>query len=127
MAPTQKLSAQQCPQCSAPLDIGKTDTQVKCHYCGNTISVERAKAPESAVQLPRPHTVYIDPRAGRVVSRILWLTFAIPVLLPLSITLGPWLVRRAKSAAGASFPATCSLNEELEISGATFSGPGTLI
>src|SRR3954452_23949563 len=126
MPPTPKLSAQQCPQCSAPLEIGKADTSVKCHYCGNTISVERAKAPDPAVQQARHHTVYIDSRAGRVVSRILWVSFAIPVLGPLLVTLGTWVVRRPKSAAGANFPAPCGLNDELEISGATFTGPGTL-
>src|SRR3954469_5246358 len=101
MPPSQKLSAQQCPQCSAPLEIGKSDTDVKCHYCGNTIFVERAKAPDPALQQPRAHTVYIDPRAGRVVSRIVWLAFALPLLVPLLVTLGPWMVRRAKSMAGA--------------------------
>jgi hypothetical protein len=125
MAILRKVEAQLCPQCSAPLKIGPTDTDVKCQYCGNSIRIERAKPPP--VQMPSAHTVYVDPAAGRAVSRIIWLSVAIPMLVPLAVTFGPWIARRLKSAGGVSFPVTCALNDELEISDVTFRGTGTLI
>jgi hypothetical protein len=125
--PPRKLTAEQCPQCSAPLSVGPNDTDVKCHYCGNSIRIERAKPPTEIGQAPSFHTLYVDPNVGRGISHLVWLGVAVPVLVPLFVTLGPFVARHLKSIGGTSFPTTCGLNEELDISGTTFSGSGTLI
>lgn len=120
-----KLLEQRCPACNAPLQVGPNDPVVTCRYCGNSIQIQRQKAPRnvppvSAFGTPGhvPSTVLYIPTAASVGASL------IPVLIPVVILLVVAIVG-AVSALGRRFvslPATCRPNETLTISGKTFDG-----
>ncbi len=121
-----KLSTFKCPNCSAPLQIPPHETDIRCHYCGNPVHVERTKAPTMAMG-PRPtNTVYLDPNAGKAVGWIIALSVGLPILIPLVIGLIA-LVGTAVHGRVMSLPTTCDANDSITISGKTFNGTGPVV
>lgn len=120
-----KLLEQRCPACNAPLQVGPNEPVVTCRYCGNSIQIQRQKAPRNAPQVSAfgspghvPSTVLYIPNAASVGASL------IPMLVPVVILLVVAIIG-AVSALGRRFvslPATCHPNETLTISGKTFDG-----
>ncbi len=120
-----KLLEQRCPSCNAPLQVSPSEAVVTCRYCGNSISIQRQKAPSGVPNVSSfgapghvPSTVLYIPSAS--VGAASFLPALIPLFIFLVIGIGG-----AVSALGRRFvslPATCRPNETLTISGKTFDG-----
>jgi hypothetical protein len=122
-----KLVVNKCPSCSAPLEVQPEATDVTCRYCGNSIHIERKRAPtQPETNRVHAHVMYIDPNAGARIARRVMLLGFLPVLIPLGITLGPMLAKKVGHSVR-PLPATCGVNDDIEISGATFEGTGPLV
>ncbi len=130
-----QVITQQCPNCGARIPLQKNVSDVRCEYCGNMIHVEWTKKvpPPGTAQ---PLTVYVKPPTA---GPILWIV-ALGAIVPLVI--GGVIAAAATSASvsgvpgvpglggkitDVTFPATCGLNQEMEIVDRTFEGSGTLI
>ncbi|MBK6464907.1 MAG: hypothetical protein IPF92_28475 [Myxococcales bacterium] len=121
-----KLVEQRCPSCNAPLQVDPNLTVVTCRYCNNSISIQRAKAPQTRVSqfgAPGhvPSTVLYIP-SGAVGATVA--TSLIPVLIPVAIMLVVG-VGAGVSAFGRRFvslPTQCRPNETLILSGKNYDG-----
>jgi hypothetical protein len=121
-----KLIEQRCPSCNAPLQVDPNMAVVTCRYCNNSISIQRAKAPQTRVSqfgAPGhvPSTVLYIP-SGAVGATVA--SSLIPVLIPVVIMLVVG-VGAGLSAFGRRFvslPTQCRPNETLVLSGKTYDG-----
>lgn len=121
-----KLVEQRCPSCNAPLQVNPGLATVTCRYCNNTISIQRAKAPQVQVsQFGTPgyvpsNVLYIPASAvGATVA-----TSVLPALIPVVILLfvGAGAGISAFGRRFVSLPAQCRTNETLVLSGKTYDG-----
>jgi len=128
------VSNQSCPNCGAPLPVQKAATQITCQFCGNVIRVEWTRQVPAMAQ---PLTLYVPPT---VASAQLLLRVLVPVGLAMAFSVYHFAfnfnltiqspIQQIVQKAGlgtVTFPATCGLNQELEIIGQTYEGDGTLI
>jgi hypothetical protein len=121
-----KLVEQRCPSCNAPLQVDPNQAVVTCRYCNNSISIQRARAPQARVSpfgAPGhvPSTVLYIP-SGAVGATVA--SSLIPVLIPVVIMLVVG-VGAGVSAFGRRFvslPTQCRPNETLVLSGKTYDG-----
>lgn len=129
-----KVIPAKCPTCGANLPVPPGMVQITCRYCNNVISVEHRKAPPHVQPFGAPgvmpsRTLYVDPaaaaRAGKSVGCMIALGVLLPILLPIMIGVGPWAIRSCKGAVK-PFPASCGVNEEIELSG-NFESAGPIL
>jgi LSD1 subclass zinc finger protein len=133
-----KVVAQNCPKCGAPLQLQKGMNDVQCQYCGTVVHVEWGKKAPTEPQPQQMATVYVAPTMPAFVPILI----ALGVLIPIGGSLFAFLASgvtsvatNAINAAGVetpsvlakSLPATCGLNQEIQIVGQKFEGPGPLI
>jgi len=119
-----KFVPAKCPTCGANLPVSPGDFQVTCRYCQNVIHVEHRKPPPGVQPFGTPgvmpsRTLYVDPdavKATKAIPFIVLCAYLLPLLIPLTIGVGPWLVRSVKGKVR-PFPVACGLNEKLEVSG----------
>jgi DNA-directed RNA polymerase subunit RPC12/RpoP len=118
-----KLTANKCANCHAPLTVAPDATVVRCQYCGNTMQVERAKPKVTRMAGPPPtNVIYVAPvRSG--MATLMIVAFSI---VPVLIAVGSVAFSSLRGHF-VSLPATCAINESITISGKTFDGPGTAI
>lgn len=98
---------------------------VKCQYCGTSLHVERARLPRTTTQQQPANVVYVPPAPSRALGCVLLTVGLGTVALPLALTFGPSLARQVGHSMR-PFPAVCSMNEELHLSG-DFTSDGVLI
>jgi LSD1 subclass zinc finger protein len=133
-----KVTARNCPKCGAPLALQRGVSDVQCQYCGTYVHIEWDKKPPPNPQPQQVATIYVAPTLPAFVP----LLIAVMVLLPLGGSLIAFftsgvtsVATNALNAAGVqtpsvltkSLPATCGLNQEINIVGQKFEGPGPLI
>jgi hypothetical protein len=121
MASKLNLKEHRCPSCHAPLPVGPQDASVTCRYCGNTITIERAKPPKIPSPTPPLQPVlYVPPRSTSVAPVLGAIAFLV-------VAVGGISALRLGASHLVTFPATCPVNGTLTISGKTFKGTGTVI
>jgi hypothetical protein len=128
-----KVVSAKCPTCGANLPVPPGVHQVTCRYCQNVIHIEHRKPPPNVQPFGMPGympstTLYVDPdaaKAGKAVGLIILFTALLPVLIPIFIFVVPLVAKGVKSSVK-PFPASCSLNEEIQLSG-NYEGTGPLI
>jgi hypothetical protein len=113
-------------------------SDVPCQYCGTVVHVEWDKKPPANPQPEQMATIYVAPTLPAFVPILI----ALFVLLPIGGSLVAFLssgvtsvATNALNAAGVqtpsvlakSLPATCGLNQEINIVGQKFEGPGPLV
>jgi hypothetical protein len=120
-----RVQSAKCPTCGAGLQIPPHVVDIPCRYCGNVIHIEHRKPPPNVHPFGTPggvpsRTLYVDPAAmhaaGRGVGIFIAMTTLVPVLIAVAAGVGPWALRSFKSSVR-PFPATCGLNETLNLSG----------
>lgn len=128
-----QLKAQRCPVCSAPLEaLAPAATSITCRYCGNVIAVEHRKPTaaetRAGFQQGRPPTLYVHTGGGggKAVGCFVAGMIFFTVVLPLGAAFGGGCVRMVKNSVK-PFPATCSVNEELHLSGKDWKDKGPAI
>jgi len=129
-----KVVPAKCPTCGANLPVPPGANQVTCRYCQNVIHIEHKKPPPNVQPFGMPGyvpstTLYIDPaaaaRAGKVATSVILVTTILPILIPILIFAVPKITKVLKSSIR-PFPASCSINEEIVLSG-NYEGTGPLI
>lgn len=137
-----KVTAKNCPKCGAPLALQRGVSDLQCQYCGTVVHVEWDKKPPANPQPQQMATIYVAPSMPAFVPVLI----ALGVLLPIGGSLFAFLMSgvtsvatnaaaNAFNAAGVqapgvltkSLPATCGMNQEINIVGQKFEGPGPLI
>ncbi len=119
-----KVVSAKCPTCGANLPVPPGVFQVACRYCQNVIHIEHRKPPPGVQPFGAPgampsRTLYVDPdahKAGKALAWIIVCACLLPVLIPLVIGVGPWVVKSFKGKVK-PFPVACGMNEEVEVSG----------
>lgn len=134
-----KVVPAKCPTCGANLPVPPGVMQVTCRYCQNVIHVEHRKPPPNVQPFGMPgyvpsRTLYVDPDVYKSVNKV-GAIIALVTLVPMVII--PIIIFAVSSRSAAvrvtggkprvvTFPASCSINEEIELSG-DYQGTGPLI
>jgi LSD1 subclass zinc finger protein len=133
-----KVTAKNCPKCGAPLALQRGISDVQCQYCGTVVHVEWDKKPPVNPQPQQMATIYVAPSLPAFVPVLIALAALVPIAGSLFAFFASGVTNVATNAFNAagvkppsvlttSLPATCGLNQEVNIVGQKFEGPGPLI
>jgi len=88
----EELKPSTCPNCGSPLEVKPGDTQVKCAYCGSTITV--SEHPDSTPEAPQ-YTFKIDDKTakeigtvGKVAAGVTIGSFVLPIIITVVVLCG---------------------------------------
>jgi hypothetical protein len=113
--------------------------QITCRYCQNVIHVEHRKPPPNVQPFGMPGyvpstTLYVDPNLYKSVNKVgvivamttLVSLVVIPIIIFVVSGRAASVSAMGKKPRAVSFPASCAINEEIELSG-DYQGTGPLI
>ena len=88
----EELKPSTCPNCGSPLDVKPGDTQIKCAYCGSSITV--SEHPDSTPEAPQ-YSFKIDDQTtrelgtvGKVAGGIAIGSFVLPIIITVVVLCG---------------------------------------
>jgi LSD1 subclass zinc finger protein len=88
----EELKPSTCPNCGSPLDVKPGDTQIKCAYCGSSITV--SEHPDSTPEAPQYSFTLDDQTArelgsvGKVAGGIAIGSFVLPIIITVVVLCG---------------------------------------
>jgi len=88
----EELKPATCPNCGSPLDVKPGDTEIKCSYCGSTITV--SEHPDSTPEAPQYSFKISDQTArelgtvGKVAGGIAIGSFILPIIITIVVLCG---------------------------------------